>query len=236
MTSTLRNVSSELSALERADFEMFGLSTDEIRRAESPAASIARRVGGRAPLDPFGLDPALSDSVAPFLRATVRVDVYGAEYIPRSGAGVLMMNRGFGVLEPTALTVAVMRETQRRVRVVGAPAARGFGAVLRRLGAIASSAEDVGAALRANHLVAVPLAPSWLGARAGMPPLELMQTVMSVPVLPVSVKPIGVFGAPIRGWRVSIGAPIAQDTTTPVGDPLGAAELAEAVRIAVDNL
>ena len=233
MTARIAGASAQRA---RAGHEMFGLDTDFIGKSESLRQAVVRRVGGKAPLDPFGLDPALSDSFAPLLGFSVRVQVFGGQHIPRSGPGVLMMHRGFGVLEPTALTVAVMRETRRRVRVAGAPEAWGIGTLLRRLGAIAASPEDVGAALRSDYLVVVPLAPSWLGSRAGVPPLDLMQTVMGVPVLPVSVKPIGVFGAPLGGWRVSIGAPVELDPTTPIGDPLGAAELAESVRIAVDNL
>jgi hypothetical protein len=214
----------------------FGVHPDRVSAPQSPLTALRRRLGGRYPLDPFGLDAQLSDLVAPILRSTVRVTVTGEHHLPAQGAAVLAMNRGFGIFEPTALTIAVMNATSRRARVVGAPGVWGVGAALRRFGAIAATAADLGAALDAGHLVVVPLAPTWLSATAGAPPLELLQVCMRVPVIPVAVRPAGPLGTAISGWKLTIGAPIVGDDSIAPGDPLGAAELSETIRNAVDNL
>ena len=66
-----------------------------------------RRVGGRYPIDPFGLDPQLCDAGAPLVESLVRVNVDGFERLPAEGPAVFVMNRGLGILEPTALSIAV---------------------------------------------------------------------------------------------------------------------------------
>jgi hypothetical protein len=193
-------------------------------------------MGGRYPIDPFGLDPQLCDAGAPIVEALVRVRVDGAERLPDAGPAVFVMNRGLGVLEPTALSLAVRRHVGRRLRVVGTPALPFVGGFLRRLGSVNASPDDVSACLRAGHLMAVPLAPTWLRSGAGTPPLNLMQAVMGYTVFPVAVIAGGPFGTAINPWRVRIGSHIALDGSYAVGDPLGAAELAESARVAVDGL
>ena len=214
----------------------FGVHPDRVHPPQSALTALRRRLTGRYAIDPFGLDAQLSDLVAPVLRSTIRVAVTGEAHIPRSGPAVLVMNRGFGVFEPAALTVAVMNVAGRRARVVGAPALWGVGAALRRFGAIAASAADVGAALSEGHLIVVPLAPTWLSATAGAPPLELLQACMGVAVHPVAVRAAGPLNTALGGWRVAVGAAIPIDDTVAAGDPLGAAELSESIRNAVDNL
>jgi hypothetical protein len=209
----------------------FGLDADAASRPEPWLAALRRRVGGRYPVDPFGLDPQLCDLLAPLFDATVRVRVEGAEQVA-PGAASLVANRGLGVGEPAALAVAVRQALGRRLRVVGAPPVPLLGELSRRLGAVAATPEDLAAALRAGHLVAVPLAPTWLRTGAGAPPLALTQAMMGLPVHPVAIQPSGPLGAPTT-WRVRIAPPIRLDGSYPVGDPLGAAELADAVRHAV---
>jgi hypothetical protein len=216
--------------------DAFGLDSDKVHGAPGLPTLVRRRVAGHFALDPFGLDPQLSDALAPALARVVRVDIEGGGHIPRLGPAVLMMNRGFGVVEPTALAVAVVRETGRRARVAGAPNVAFVGTALRRFGAISPSADDVHAALASGHLVIVPMASTWLRGRAGTPPLELLQSIMEYAVIPVAVRPGGPFGTAIAPWRVRVGAPVELDAKAPAGDPLGAAELGEAVRRAVDNL
>ncbi len=216
--------------------DAFGLESDRVHEAPSLVTLVQRRWSGRFALDPFGLDPQLSDAFAPVLGKAVRVDVDGGEHIPRVGPAVLMMNRGFGVIEPTALSIAVVRETGRRPRVTGAPRVAFLGAALRRFGAISSTADDIHAALASGHLVIVPMGATWLRGRAGTPPLELLQSIMEFAVVPIAVRPGGPFGTAIAPWRVRVGAPVQLDPPVPAGDPLGAAELGEAVRRAVDNL
>ena len=213
-----------------------GLDADRVSDPESPIAAAKRRLNGRYPIDPFGLDPQLCDLASPLVEALVRVRVEGAERIPRTGPAVLVMNRGLGLLEPTALALAVRRQVGRRLRVVGAPNVPFVGGLLRRLGSVNGSPEDLGSCLRAGHLVAVPLAPTWLRTGAGTPPLRLVQAMMGWSVLPVAVIPGGPFGTAFAPWKIQIGEHIALDDSYPAGDPLGAAELAEEARAAVDAL
>jgi 1-acyl-sn-glycerol-3-phosphate acyltransferase len=211
----------------------YGLDVDHVSAPEPLLPALRRRFGGRYPIDPFGLDPHLADQSSRVFTAAVRVSITGEEHLPRTGAAVLVANRGFGIVEPAALAVAVRRAVGRRLRVVGAPSVPVLDAVARRLGAIAASPRDVAAALRAGHLVAVPLAPTWLRRGVGMPPLPLMVAITRAPVLPVSVAPGGPLGTWVRPWRVRFGAPVVLDEPLEPGDPLGAARLAEAVRDAV---
>jgi hypothetical protein len=214
----------------------YGLAIDHVSPAESVLQTLRRRIGGRYPIDPFGLDPQLADLSAPFVRALVHVAVTGAEHVPREGSAVLVANRGFGIFEPAAVAVAVERATGRRLRVIGAPTAPFVSGLFRRLGAISDSARDLATCLRAGHLVAVPLAPTWLRTGAGTPPLPLMQAMTRAPAIPVAVTPGGPLGTMVRPWRVRVGPVVALDQPHDPGDPLGAARLAEAVRDAVSQL
>jgi len=213
----------------------FGLDADRTGDAEPIAKALHRRVTGRYPVDPFGLDPHVCDLVAPAIGALVRVRVDHPERIPAEGPAVLVANRGLGFGEPASLAVAVRDVAHRRLRVVGAPSVAFASGLARRLGAISATRADVSAALRAGHLVAVPLSPTWLRAGAGTPPLELVQAMMAFPVVPVAVRASGPFGTPVA-WHVRVGTPLALDQSYAPRDPLGAAELGESVRVAVGRL
>ena len=150
---------------------------------------------------------------------------------------MLVANRGFGIFEPAAVAVAVERATGRRLRVIGAPTAP----VRRRpvpppRRDLRQRAATCATCLRAGHLVAVPLAPTWLRTGAGTPPLPLMQAMTRAPAIPVAVTPGGPFGTIVRPWRVRFGPVVTLDQPHDPGDPLGAARLAEAVRDAVSQL
>lgn len=214
----------------------YGLDPDRASDPEPLLDALRRRIGGRYPIDPFGLDPQLCDAGAPIFETLVRVHIDGADRLPDTGPAVFVMNRGLGVLEPTALAIAVRRQVGRRLRIIGTPAIPFVGGFLRRLGSVNASPDDVTACLRAGHLTAVPLAPTWLRSGSGTPPLQVMQAVMGYTVYPVAVIAGGPFGTAIRPWRVRIGAHIALDSSYAAGDPLGAAELGEAARVAVDAL
>jgi hypothetical protein len=214
----------------------YGLDPDRTSDPEGVLDALRRRLTGRYPIDPFGLDPQLCDVGAPLVEALLRVRVEGGPRIPETGPAVFVMNRGLGVLEPTALSLAVRRQVGRRLRVVGTPGVPFLSGLLRRLGSVSGSPEDLGACLRAGHLVAVPLAPTWLRSGAGTPPLRLVQAMMGWTVLPVAVVPGGPFGTAIAPWRIIVGEHIALDSSYANGDPLGAAELAEEARAAVDAL
>ena len=214
----------------------YGLEVEHVSPTESIFRTIRRRLGGRYPVDAFGLDPQLADLSAPIVRALVHVNMTGEEHVPTTGGAVLVVNRGFGLFEPAAVAVAVQRATGRRTRVIGAPTAPFVSGLSRRLGAISDSARDLSTCVRAGHLVAVPLAPTWLRTGAGTPPLPLMQAMTRAPAIPVAVSPGGPLGTAIRPWRVRFGHAVTLDQHHDPGDPLGAARLAEAVRDAVSQL
>jgi hypothetical protein len=217
----------------------YGIDPYRTQRPESPVDSIRRRVDGRYPIDPFGADPQLQDVVGPVLELTIRVRVAHGERLPRSGPALLVCNRGLGVPEPAVLMVAARRECGRRLRVVGVPDVALLGDLFHKLGGVGSYPGDLAALLRAGHLAAVPLGPTWLRTGVGTPPLGLLVAALGYPVLPVAVVPGGPFGLPLRPWRVVVGEPLeiaAPGGAVRAGDPLGGAELAEAARDGVRRL
>jgi hypothetical protein len=212
------------------------LEVDRIDEAVPLGTALRRRIDGRYPIDPFGYDPQLVDFVNPVFSAALRVDITDAENVPRSGPAVLIANRGFGIFEPAVLGISVRRAVRRRLRITGAPALPALGGIARRLGAISASAPDLRACLSDGHLVAVPLAPTWLRAGAGVPPRKLMLAMIHVPIVPVAVTPGGPFGLAIRPWRVRFGSLVTLADPYDPDDPLAAARFAESVRDAVSDL
>lgn len=219
----------EVSALPR-----FGVDVENGQDV-SAVQVLRRRFDGRFSVDPFGADPQLQDLIAPVVRRLLPVRVSGADHLPRSGPALFVSNRGSGVLEPSALSVAVRQESGRRLRVVGTPEVPVIGDVLRKFGSINNYPGDLGAALRAGHLTALPLGTNWLRNGGGVAPTDMLVAALGYSVIPVFVGPGGPFGMAIRPWRVVFGAPI---TVGSIGerDPLSAAELAEAARAAVHEL
>ena len=196
---------------------------------------LRRRWHGEYAIDPFGADPQLQDLLAPLVTRLAPVRVRGAEHIPEHGPALFVSNRGSGILEPTALSVAVRQERGRRLRVVGAPEVPMIGDLLRKFGSISSYPGDLGAVLRAGHLAALPLGLTWLRTGGGLAPTDVLVAALGYPVIPVLVRPGGPLGLPVTPWKVTIGEAIRIGA---VGerDPLSAAELAEAVREAVQAL
>jgi hypothetical protein len=145
-------------------------------------------------------------------------------------------NRGFGVAEPAALGVAVQRASGRRLRVVGAPDLRFVGTATRRLGAISSSGPDVASALRAGHLVGIPLAPTWLRTGAGDAPLAVARALTLAPIVPAAVRAVGRFGSIIGSWGVTFGPMVTLPDPYDPSEPLAAARFTEAMRRAVGAL
>jgi 1-acyl-sn-glycerol-3-phosphate acyltransferase len=212
----------------------FGLDDDRVGPSESPVTALRRRLDGRYPRDPFGLDPHLQDLLSPLFGLIARVEVTGGDNIPARGPALLVSNRGFGLLEPAALGVSVRRVRGRRLRIIGTPELPVFGDALRALGGIPAYPDDVAALLRAGHLAAVPLGPTWLRTGVGTPPLELLLAATGFPLVPVAVVPGGPLGLPVRPWRVLVGEAIV--TPGDPDDPLQAAELGEAARSGVRRL
>ena len=212
------------------------LDADRIVSPEPFLSALRRRISGRYPVDPFGLDPQIADLFAPLLDAALRVRLYGGEHLPATGPAVVVSNRGFGVYEPAALGVAVQRVTGRRLRVVGAPDVPLFGTVTRRLGAIASSGPDVAAALRAGHLVGIPLAQTWLRTEAGDAPQSVARALTLAPIVPAAVRSLGRFGGVIGSWEVTFGPLVTLADPYDPDDPLAAARFTDAMRRAVSAL
>ncbi|MFM7224188.1 MAG: hypothetical protein ACKOBG_11030 [Actinomycetota bacterium] len=213
-----------------------GLDVERVAPIESPVRAVRRRLAGRYPVDPFGLDPQLADLAFPFMAAAVPVRVEGAEHVPASGAATIVANRGLAVAEPPALVLAVRRAAGRRLRLVGFPPVPVVGATFRRFGSIGASAADVGAALRAGHLVGVPLTPTWLRADAGRAPTSLVSALTHAPIVPAAIRPGGPLGLPVGAWSVRFGPAVTLDEPYDPDDPLAAARFADAMRAAVRTL
>ncbi len=114
----------------------YGIDADRVLATDSLFAAARRRLDGRYAIDQFGGDPHLMDLVAPIPATLIREQVEGAEHLPRTGPALLVSNRGFGVVEPLVLGLAVRRAAGRRLRVVGAPEVPVLGPVARKLGAV----------------------------------------------------------------------------------------------------
>ena len=212
------------------------LDGDRVQAIEPPVPFLRRRIGGRFSVDAFGGDAQLMDIAGRLLTIGIRVDVEHGERVPRVGGALVVANRGLGVIEPAALAVAVRKEAGRRLRVIGAPDVPVVGDVLRKAGALGYRPDDVAALLRAGHLAAAPLGPTWLRTGAGAPPRELLAAILGFPVVPVVVLPGGPGRLPVRPWRVVIGPVVETGTYAIPGDTLAAAELAERTRSAVNRL
>ncbi|MFZ4516014.1 MAG: hypothetical protein ACOYN3_06860 [Acidimicrobiia bacterium] len=197
---------------------------------------LARRFDGGYVLDAFGADPQLQDLVAPIARRVLRFTIEGAHHIPVTGAASLVCNRGLGLAEPFVLATAVRSAVGRRLRIEGAPPLPIVREMAYKLGALGYHPDDVRAALRAGHLVGIPLAPTWFTTDAGAPPREVMLACTVAPIIPVAIAPGAPLGVPFRPWRVEFGEPIAIPKTAGAGDPLAAAELGDRVRRSVRAL
>jgi len=212
----------------------YGLDADRILATDSLSAALRRRLRGQYAVDEFGGDPHLMDLAAGV--APLRVTVEHGEGVPRSGPALLIANRGIGFLEPLAVVRAVRAACGRRTRVVGAPEVPVLGDALRKLGALGYRPDDVAALLRAGHVAAAPLAPTWFRSGPGEPPRALLVATLGFPVVPVAVQPGFPFGLPTRPWRVRFGDPLFPPAGTGPDDQLAATELADDVQTHVEAL
>jgi hypothetical protein len=212
------------------------LDDDRVLALGPPLDFVRRRVGGRYLIDAFGGDTQLMDVAGRLLEVGVRVDVAHSERLPRIGGALVVANRGLGFIEPAAVAIAVRKAVGRRLRVIGAPDLPVVGDLLRKVGALGYRPDDIASLLRAGHLAAAPLAPTWLQTGAGAPPRELLAAILGFPVVPVAVLPGGPGRLPVRPWRVVIGPVVETGTDAVPGDTLAAAELAERTRAAVNAL
>jgi len=213
----------------------YGIDTERVQAPRSLLEMARSRISGRYLVDPFGGDPQLQDFLSPPLLPLVRADVGRPRNLPRRGPALLVANRGVGLAEPLVLALAVRRVAGRRLRVIGAPDLPVLGDLVRKLGAVGAYPADLRAVLRAGHLAAVPLGPTWLRTGAGIPPLGLIAAAVGFPVIQVAIRPGGPLGLPLRPWKVRFGRPLELDARD-LHDPLAPAELAEAAREAIEAL
>src|ERR1700709_1486753 len=104
-----------MSAMEPSNVSVlpvYGVDPDRTQTTDLLTV-IRRRIEGRYPVDAFGSDPQLQDLIAPFVTATVHVQVDHPERFPEEGPAVLVSNRGLGIIEPAVLALAMPQEAQR---------------------------------------------------------------------------------------------------------------------------
>jgi 1-acyl-sn-glycerol-3-phosphate acyltransferase len=198
---------------------------------ESLVPLLRRRLDGTFEVDEWGFDPDIVSLVSPAIGLRWRVTVDGAEHLPATGPAVLVHNRRLGLSEPFVVALAVRAGAGRHARPVGAPDIAPVGTVLRRLGGVIEHAAEVASLLRADQIVAVPLARELLAMhRAGpLDPAMLASALdQGAPVVPAAV--LGHEAG--RRWRVRFGAPIG-DLDLAVTE---AATLAEGAAVVTDRV
>ena len=198
----------------------------------SETSLLQRRIDGTYTVDEWGLDRDLVRFVSPAFALRWQVVVDGHERIPEHGPAVLAFNRRFALSEPFVLARGVRQTTDRYVRVAGVPDVAPVGSLLRRLGGVLERSDEIAGLLRADQLVGVGLGPFARRRQlAGAAPASLLSSalVTSAPVFPVAVtgRELG------RRWHVTIGDRVEHPTSR---GPLAAFELADRVRIAVQDL
>lgn len=215
---------------------VYGIDLDRVGDREPPWRRWRRRLEGRFPVDAFGFDPLLEGAAAPWIERAVSVEVDGASAIPEIGPAVVVVNRRPGVGEPLVVKAAIRGVRRRRARVVGYRDLPVAGPLSRRLGAVRASNADLGAVLHAGHLAIVSLGVAVRPRTAGPAPEAVLLAAIGHPVIPAAVTggPLPWVGVPLGHQRVTFGPPLAVDGIP--GDPLSAAELAEAARGAVTAL
>lgn len=189
-----------------------------------------RRWQGAHDVDEWGLDPELVAMSDPAVSLRWDVEVEGAARLPATGGAVLVFNRRIGLSEPWVLARGIRRGSGRFVRTVGVPDVAPVGPMLRRFGAVVDRPDEIAGLLRAGQLVGLPMARS-ISGHVGDLRVDRIEAALQTgaPVVPVAVlgREIG------RRWRVVVGRPVVPDRR---GGPLGAVELTDTVRAAVQSL
>lgn len=137
------------------------------RRLADALAFVRRRIEGDYPVDDYGFDPDLADTLAlPLFRTLYehwfRVEVSGVDNIPVSGGALLVANHAGGLwpvdAAMAAVAVHVEHPTHRFLRPLAADLlfeTPGLGSLARRSGATAARHEDAETLLRSGELVGV---------------------------------------------------------------------------------
>ena len=81
------------------------LDPETVASPEAPVRAVQRRLSGRYPVDPFGLDPQLADLAFPFMAAAVPIRVEGAEHVPTTGPATIVVS--FTSTAPVEKTVTL---------------------------------------------------------------------------------------------------------------------------------
>jgi 1-acyl-sn-glycerol-3-phosphate acyltransferase len=198
----------------------------------SVAERLGARISGDILIEPWGADPELVALIGPLLDVPLRIKVEGGGGLPDDGPALLVANRRFGLLEPFVLGRAVTRATGRQIRFLGIPDIAPISLPLRRLGGAVDDPQELAGLLRAGHLVAAPLGPTYRRPRrAGALKPDQVEVALE---LGAPVVPVAVLGGEMTGrWRVLIGQPVAVPSAR---TPLALAELADAARAGVQAL
>ena len=183
-----------MSTLEVAD-------EDVVVPDRSLVAVLGRRVTGRFPIDPWGLDVDAAGVLRTLPGAGGLVRVEGAARLPDGPA--LLVQRPRGWPGPRLVVAAgVARAADRPVRLTGVPDLGLVIGALRRLGGVTGHPADLRGLLLAGELVAVPFDPAVASGRGHEPLLAALR--VGVPVVPVAL----VDGGPLRRALVRIGRPV----------------------------
>ena len=164
------------------------LDVDRDRPRVAPFGdALRRRLDGRYPVDPFGLDPQLVDLVAPVVHAPSSASTStGGEHVPDAPgrrcssrtAASASSSRPCSASRCGARPAAGCASSAR-------PTLPFVGGLARRLGAIsAQRARPVAACCAPAISSRVPLAPTWLRTGAGIPPRPLLQAMTRAPIDP----------------------------------------------------
>jgi hypothetical protein len=196
------------------------------------ATAVRRQLSGTNMIDEWGMDP---DAVAASRRLAQlrwRASVAGLAHVPERGPALLVANRRPLGLTPLLVATALGRASGRAVRFTGIADVPPVASLLRRAGGVLARPDEVRGLLRAAELVVVWCSAGPFGRRGiGPVPTAYLEAALGVgaPVVPVAVV------APplVRRAHLQIAAPV---TTSTRRGPLVAAELAEAVRRAIQQM
>jgi 1-acyl-sn-glycerol-3-phosphate acyltransferase len=193
--------------------------------------SVLRRQGaGTNEVDPWGMDPELVGLAWALAPMRWSITLGGADHLPAAGPALLVANRRLLAATPLLVAAAIGRATGREVRFTGIADIAPVGPALRRVGGVLARPDEVAGLLRDGQLPAVWCAPR-SSRRVGPVPEAFLAAAMSTgaPVLPVAV-----IAPPLsRRVRVEVGPPVEPRRRT---GPLAVAELAEAVRDAIQRI
>ncbi|MEJ5889822.1 lysophospholipid acyltransferase family protein [Pseudokineococcus marinus] len=143
-----------------------GPAADLGRRARRATDVLARRVTGDYEVDELGFDRELTEAVLldllrPLHRRWFRVELRGAEHLPRRGGALLVANHSGTVGIDALMTMVAVHDDApggRHLRVLAADlvlAAPVLGDLARRAGITLASPDDAERLLRAGELVGV---------------------------------------------------------------------------------